>query len=334
MNNRLVVGNTLRVIGEKYPSLKRKLIDSFWHAVIQFVSDTSRDVTDFIRVGRALWPTFVSPLHPTTIESTMQKVADRLKVDPVADVVRHHKLEEALTLLVSAQFYPKVNLLAGRDGNGLTLMALNEDGRVLDQVVANAPSDSSKEGRSSNHSFLRQCLILAAFVCQSNKADQDKKMFSVQANGKRRKRKATGDLYGGNDEDVAYGEASTGSGSVGQAEQLKSLRLRSFPLERVFSIFVSLVRFNPMKTELSGSINSLGEDVDDSLLTTMMGSQRLHDDIAHFIDSGKLHPTNYTGIVKGEQINLSSARFWCSVTREEAMSIADSINVPLEKYLV
>ena len=158
MNNRLVIGNSLRVIGEKYPTLKYKLIDSFWNTVIQFVSDTTRDVTDFIRIGRALWPTYVSPLHPHMIQSTMKKVAYRLNVSPVTEVVDHPKIEEELTAYLGAQFHPKITSLASRSDNGLVLMALNEDGRSLDDGIVNDPStrsSSSNLDHESSNNFNR-----------------------------------------------------------------------------------------------------------------------------------------------------------------------------------
>ena len=352
------------MIGEKYPTLKSKLVHSFWNTVIQFVSDTTRDVTDFIRIGRALWPTYVSLLHPHKIQSTMQKVAYRLNVSPVTEVVHHPRIEEELISYLSAQFYPKITSLASRTDNGLVLMALNEDGCSLDDGIVHNHSSttiaSSILNRSSDnnvspspHSFLRQCLILAAFICQSNRADQDKKMFSVQAGGKRRKRKSNEDLYGGNDEDIAFGDGGgggSGGGTVGRAEQLKSLRLKSFPLERVLSIFVSLVQFNPMDAATSNFLvgsRATTHDGGDHLMlskTVRMGSQRLQNDLSYFIDSGKLHPhypassssttANFNNNNKGEQINLSAPRFWCSLTKDEALAIADSINIQLERYLV
>lgn len=327
MNNELVTGDTLKEMND---SLKDKLTNAFWNTVIQFVADTTRDVTDFIRVGRALWPVYILPLHSTTIQTTMQKVAAILGVSPVSAVIYHPKMEEELVTFIGAQFYPKISAASRSANNGLALMALNEYGILMvgEGITSNTVSQGSS---SNNHSFLRQCLILASFICQSNKANQDKKMFSVQANGKRQKRQAKVDIYGAIDEDIAYGEA-TSSGS--RAEQLTSLRLRSFPLERVFSIFISLVQLNPTKVTLSGITGGYNDKPSDEWLLSLMGYQRLHNDIAHFIDEGKLHPTNYTGFVRNEQTNLSSARFWCSLTRDEATSIAQSINVPLEKYLL
>jgi hypothetical protein len=122
------------------------------------------------------------------------------------------------------------------------------------------------------------------------------------------------------DDDIAF------SASAIELKELQSLRPRPFQLERVFSIFLTLVRLNP---------NKLGhfDDLDDEELQNL-GSSRLNGDLSQLVDLGYLHATNFTGSMKTERINFNGTKFWCSLTREEAIHIAKEIDIPLDNYIV
>jgi len=344
-NQRLVMGDSLTTSSNDNnnnhsaaatmrPSLKKELVRSFWNTVIQFASDSTRDIHDFLRLGRSLWPQFVAPLHPSVLRNTMEGVAKRIGIAVLTkkilqDQQEYAKVEEELVRVLGTKFYPQIAALASGD-DSLTLLTLDEKG-----IVPSSSSSSSsslrtgriniKLGASMPQPYLRSCLLLAAFICQNNKADQDRKLFSIHGNGRRRKSRAKDDLYGGNDEDLAFGSTNTSSGTTGQhqVEQLKSLRLRPIPLERVFSIFVTLVRLNPSINDEDGTDEDLEVNIDD------LGSSRLYTDLSHLIDLGYLHPA------KGNnQMHFSPARFLCSLTREEALEISTRIGIPLERYLI
>jgi hypothetical protein len=145
-------------------------------------------------------------------------------------------------------------------------------------------------------------------------------MFSVHGNGKRRKARGGGEEQ--KEEELAF--ASTGGG----VEQLKSLRPRPFLVERVFSIFVTLVRLNPDATpQLPGRKRQ-------EYMADDLGGTRLYEDLHQLIDLGLIHPVTFSGDVRGEQINLNSAKFWCSLTLQEASNLALKIGIPLDGYLI
>jgi hypothetical protein len=345
-NQKLVMGDSLvsTDASSMRQSLKDKLVRSFWNTVVQFASDSTRDVRDFQRLGRALWPSFVAPLHPSVLRTTLEAAAKKLGIEGgltrkvLSDPVRYSKIEDEVVRLLGNKFYPRIASLASGD-DSLTLLTLDEDGIV--PVVPSSPSDDAG-GKivydpnfgatiSVPQPYLRSCLLLAAFVCQHNKADQDRKFFSVHGNGKRRKSKAKEDIYGGNDEDLAFGSTSVtlhGSRSRGkqphQVEQLRFLKLRPIPLERVFSIFVTLVRLNPI-----GMDDDMVDEVDLEATMDDLGSSRLYTDLTHLVDLGYLH------FVKGTQsMHTAPTRILCSLTREEALEISDRIGIPLERYLL
>ena len=356
-NQNLVMGDSLKspsaAVSAMRQSLKDKLVRSFWNTVVQFASDSTRDVRDFQRLGRALWPSFVAPLHPSVLKTTLEAAANKLGIEVggltravLSDPLQYSKIEDEVVRLLGNTFYSRVAALASGD-DSLTLLTLDEDG-ILPVVPSPLPADNTG-GRivhdpslgatvSVPQPYLRSCLLLAAFVCQHNKADQDRKLFSIHGNGRRRKSKAKEDIYGGNDEDLAFGSTNvSGSNSRGnkrqqphQVEQLRSLKLRPIPLERIFSIFVTLVRLNPIN---SGGANddAFGGDNEAEVEATMddLGSSRLYTDLSHLIDIGYLH------LVKGNQsVHLAPSRILCSLTREEALEISDRIGIPLERYLL
>jgi hypothetical protein len=252
----------------------------------------------------------------------MEIVAQRLEISSLwnDEIVQqqHTKIEEALIRVIGTSFYSSISALSKGD-DGLTLSTMNEDGIV--RFAEPSKIKGELYVRNPELPYLRNCLLIAAFICQHNKSDQDRKVFSSQGDGRRRKKRANEDLYGGNDEDWAYGFASVGAG----LEHIRSLRLRPFVLERVFSIFVTLVRLNPTTEKDEDDIKDIVES---------LGSSRLYNDLVHLIDLGYLHLSNYNGPIKGEEMNFSTARYWCSLTREEALAIAQKLEIPLERYLI
>ena len=290
------------------PTLKKKLIYSFWNTVIQFASDSTRNIHDFLRIGRALWPRFTIHLHPNRIRQTMEGIIQR--VGGRDDI---NKLEDELVSLLGTKFYSEIASLSTL-GDGLLLLPLNETG--ISSMISNSSKNLQQRSQNNDHHmYMRNCLLLASFICQHNKANKDQKVFGTRSNGQRRKSNSMEDIYGGNDEELAFASSSASSTTTAT---------RSFVLERVFSIFVTLVHFNSTTVE---------EDDMDVLMNRLGATVETH--LSNLIDQGYLHPTNYTGgSVKGEQVNLTTARFWCSLTHEDAQEISKENGIPLDQYLM
>jgi Cdc6-like AAA superfamily ATPase len=303
-NQRLVMGDSFCKMprcgsSSMSDSLRSKFVSSFWNTVVQFASDTTRDIRDFIRIGRALWPEYVAPIEGEQVRDTMEKVAQRLGIsieNKHALLAHTESLGKELVRFLGTRFHTHV----------ATLSKTNESSLLAWNVNASLPSDADD---LVSMSFRRCCLLLAAFICQNNKASHDQKVFSIRGNGQRRKSHAMEDLYGGNEEDLAFGTAS---------------KSRAFVLERVYSIFVTLVRLNPTADD-EGDLDHFMDS---------LGSTRLHKDLCHLVDLGHLRSATHNGLLKGEQINLSTARFTCSLSQDEANYIAKKHCIPLEQYLV
>jgi hypothetical protein len=287
-----------------------KVVDGFLSALVQFLSDSTIDVNELVRVGRSLWPVFIGPLHPTRIQDTLASVGA-----PLTEAVKDadEKLDRDILGFLGRRFLGEVGKVS------IDLTQVTMDSPMMGTEAA--PMVIPKRAYTIADlelPFLRTCLLLSAFICQNNRAENDKKVFSVHGNGKRRRTRKGNDT----EEEVAF--ASTGGG----IEQLKSLRPRPFLVERVFSIFVTLVRLNPDSApQLRGK--KPNEYTADSL-----GTSRLYEDLRNLIDLGFLHPVTFSGDVRGEQINLNGSRFWCSLTAQEAELLAKSVGIPLDSYLV
>lgn len=290
-----------------------KVIDGFLSALVQFLSDSTIDINEFVRVGRSLWPVFIEPLHPTRIQGTMASLAVPSLTEGAKDA--DEKRDREILEFLGRRFLGEIGKLS-TDLTHLTmdspLLAGTETGPITIPTRAYTIADLKLP-------FLRTCLLLAAFICQNNRAENDKKVFSVHGNGKRKRTRKGNE---GNDEEVAF--ASTGGG----IEQLKSLRPRPFLVERVFSIFVTLVRLNPDSAPQWCGKKGIEYNTDS------LGSSRLYEDLRSLIDLGVLHPVAFSGDVRGEQINLNGARFWCSLTVQEAEHLAEKVGIPLDSYLV
>ena len=280
----------------------KKAIDAFLISLVQFVSDSTRDIKCFMRLGRALWPVFIAPLHPQQIDATLKSIAGGTTSHNDAAV------ETKLLTFLGQKFLQYTGTISGEDITSL----------LLDPSSIGQPPRTSLAQCHVNLPYYQSCLLLAAFICQHNRSDQDKKVFAAEGNGKRRKKQSQDR---GDDEHLAF------SASTSELKQLQSLRPRPFQVERVLSIFVTLIRLNPIK---------LGHfpEMDDVERTKRLGSSFLYKDLAQLIDLGYLHPTNFVGTIKNEQINFNGAKFWCSMTREEASTIAKRVNIPLDNYIV
>lgn len=143
--------------------------------------------------------------------------------------------------------------------------------------------------------YLAKMLLLAAFVCQHNKQAVDRQLFDPSRNGKRRaQRKGATDKENG-DEDKQY----------------QQLQLRSFSLERLLTIYVSLVASH-------GAIGGSKEVVECSGNTVFL------DHIRQFCGSGYLRETT---------ADRSNRTFVCLVGTKTASTIAKGVELSLSEYL-
>ena len=271
--------NLAAVVGTGYSSeFHQTLIHSFLNALVQTMRSMTRDVRDMLRAGRHLWPLYVEPLNAQNIESTMKAVEG----------------EDQSKALLSYL------------GKRMLKLSKNVELILLSLGCESDPTSS----KDTELPYLAKCMILASFICQHNKADRDKQLFTIIANGKRR-RQNEGE---GDAETVAYG--------TWDQQRLRMLKPRSFPLERMLSIFVNIVGLHEGR-ELFLTNESM------RALVASLGTTVFLETVGQLRAIGLLRE-----IPSEEGISLSAAMYCCDMGKDDAESVARSIDFPLERYLV
>ena len=291
----MIVGN------EEDPKVARdgfqtKVYHSFVRTLMQSTYDLTKNVKEIIRFGRILWLRYTDPLHPSKIEGTLQTISRKL-----------------------ASFQPPVTGTPERVEQELLAFL---DRKVLTQVRSLTEEYLFALSVPIDHSHARndmpdraKYLLLAAYLCQVNRPDRDKHLFSIQKNGRRRKSATESNTAS---EDTAFGASAVA--------QPKSLRLRTFPLERMLSIYVSVVTLHQM----ANNKESLLEE--DTELLLSLGDASLQQNLEYLQDIGLLHEQPATGHT--DPIRLTGRRYWCELTEAEALRLADSLEFPLTRYML
>lgn len=280
----LIFGEGRRVQGND--GFAHVVRQSFLATLIQSLHDTTTDIKEYITLARSLWPTYVAPLHGTRIEKTLEdatKAHPACKDDPSS-------LQREILAILGRSFLP----LLGK--------ALERDAFSFD-----ADTIASSQASLTQHEFslLTKYLLLAAFLCHANRPDRDRHLFSIQKNGRRSRRKDDQD----DGEDIAFGSST-------KDQQANAIRPRSFPSERMLSVFISLI----------------GLHASDQMNPNSLGSCAFYENLAHLRGLGLLREHPHRSVA--DPIRLGDTRYSCSLTREEASAIAKSISFPLDRYLL
>ena len=269
---------------------------------MQSLHDSTRDVKEYVSLGRSLWPIYVEPLYESkvkkTVETASKRQSDSTRGQTEQEVV-HHEILSALDRKFHAHLGGTVERAA------LTL-----------SPRASARGARSKHCPSRVHDFplMTKYLLMAAHLCQVNRPDRDRHMFSIHKNGKKRRRISQADAG----EDVAFGAQPKDHRST-------SLRPKSFPAERMFSVFISIVGLHATTHANIGVT-----DWDDSVRS--LGRCEFYESLAQLRRVGLLndHPSRSAT----DDVRMGDARFWCSITQEEANGIARRLGFPLDRYLL
>jgi len=275
-----------------------KVYRSFSRTLVQSTYDFTKNVKEIIRFGRTLWLRYTDPLHPGKIEETIGIVTRKLASFQPPVEATPERVEQEILGYLDRKMLPNVRSLTEK-----YLFALSAPltGTLHEQ-----------HGMPERAKYL----LLAAYLCQVNRPDRDKHLFSIEKNGRRRKSATESNTAS---EDTAFGADTT-------AQQPKTLRLRTFPLERLLSIFVSLVTLH----QIEGHKDSLPEQEAEQLLS--LGDVSLQQNLEYLQDLGLLHEQPATG--PSEAIRLTGRRYWCELTENEAVRLAESLHFPLTRYIL
>lgn len=325
-------------------SFARQIVRSFLNTLVQTLYGSIRDLKEFVRLGRSLWPPYVQPLQSHNLRKTLNSIQKRTASNsslsqPKGEAFSRVGGKHVISYL-DQQILPQIRaqlehaLYSLTDGQQVqenvakahTASSSSVGGKYLRQNNAYSSASSLERNSSPDApclqetAYLSKCLMLAAYICQNNKADKDKQLFTIQKSGK----KNSANKKASQGEDLAYGNTRDGAP--------RSFRPRLFPMERMLSVFISIVGLNQDQRPADMSAQLKG---DYEIEPSNIGSSDFFESLSHLRDVGVLHDrtSSANGASAADEVNLSAPKYWCSLTRDEADAIAKSIRFPLENYL-
>ena len=176
-------------------------------------------------------------------------------------------------------------------------------------------------------SYMAKFLLLSAYLCQKNRQEQDLALFTNHNKGRRRKTSSEGN-------NAVDGEGDLFASSAAAQQRLRSFRLTGFPLERMISVFSSILSKYGTESELLKDTTQ----EDGYLNVTGVGSTQLFACLAELRDLGLLCDMN-SGISAGAavgvgQIDMTAKKYTCNLSDADATGLAQELEIPLQKYLL
>jgi len=184
--------------------------------------------------------------------------------------------------------------------------------------------------------YLAKFLLLAAYLCQKNKADQDRILYTNQRTGQRQKTKNINN----------QSESLTHASSQRSQRELRMERMTSFPLERMLSVFSSICNKYAMEKNdrIHTHNNSSGDDRDRdggaSINVSHLGNVSMMNCLSELRQHGHIQEASSSGSRNMGDENLAysrsmtSAKFICTLSDKEAIVMAKNVNFPLNDYLL
>lgn len=157
--------------------------------------------------------------------------------------------------------------------------------------------------------YITKFLLLAGFLCQQKRPDQDVNLFTTINTGKRTNRGAKK-----SDDGTAY------AFSTADLKQLRVAKIPSFHVERLLSVFTSI-------------IGQYGHTSLQSKKVGDMGTEEMFKIVSSLIAGGLLRYANNASVNRlVNKSDFMSEKLTCTLSKEEAKTIASSVGFPLDKY--
>jgi len=294
------------------------------NSFIPSVISSTHDITEIMRLARLLWPEYTAPLDknsnyddPALVSLMWQVVGglyreDESLDDPCSDCSFCQKLstgvDDALVENLNTQ---KQRLSEKLDRN------IRESMRKLLSNTVMMPGrvlmKQTQHPYAGRLPYITKFLLLAAFLCQNKRSEQDANLYTRQNTGKSKRRRANkpGD-------ETAYAASSKDM----------TQRQPSFPLERMLSVFYSII-------DQYGQNHYMTYKEEGASVAAQLGTERLFRNISQLIATGLLSTTGSAKFNERYNQNLmdkTDAKFSCNISRDDARFIATSVGFPLEKY--
>lgn len=296
------------------------MINSFVPSVIS----TTHDIIEIIRLARLLWPAYVEPVESfddDTVEELMWKVVDCLNVSDSSTISCKSILESSCKLCqystptgfesttdlysLKQQLSEKLDRNIRETMRGLLTSTIMMPGRVL----------PTKDGTpyAERLPYITKFLLLAAFLCHNKQKEQDTNLFTTENTGKSKRRRVNktedGTAYASSSKDLIH-------------------RQTLFPLERMLSVFSSIIG-------QYGNSHYMSYKEVGVTTVAQLGTTHLFHNVSQLITTGLLRKNGKATFDEKDEYDLletMSAKFSCTLSRDDALVIASSVGFPLEKY--
>ena len=289
---------------------------SFLETMVQGLSDFTSDIKEYLRLGRGLWPLYITPLLPENIASTVAFVQkSNIAKGKKSTNLHVTAIENDMLSLLDQRFFPHLRHALEY---GLGVLSFDSSG-----TVTTTNRSYTNDGVRDDLPILVKYLLLAVYICHTNRQEKDRQLFSIERNGRKRRKTKEAD----NEEEMAYG--TTGS----QQDAPKTMRPRTFPMERLYSLYVSIVSLNASKSQAENRTSAReGNDKDHPEILRSIGNIRFLETMTYLRDIGVLH--DFPKRSPNDPIRFSQRNVWTTLTQDEAQQIAKSINFPLDRYIL
>ena len=294
------------------------------NSFIPSVISSTHDITEIMRLARLLWPEYTAPLDknsnhddPALVSLMWQVVGglyseDESLDDPCSDCSFCQKLSTG----VDETSVENLNMLKQRLSEKLDRNIRESMRKLLSNTVMMPGRVLMKQTQhpyAGRLPYITKFLLLAAFLCQNKRSEQDANLYTRQNTGKSKRRRANkpGD-------ETAYAASSKDM----------TQRQPSFPLERMLSVFYSII-------DQYGQNHYMTYKEEGASVAAQLGTERLFRNISQLIATGLLSTTGSAKFNERYNQNLmdkTDAKFSCNISRGDARVIATSVGFPLEKY--
>jgi Origin recognition complex (ORC) subunit 5 C-terminus len=294
----LVTGS---VLDSAAPSLDFRSVayDSFVDTLVQSLQMTTSNVKEISHVGQRLWPRYIEPLQSReSISKTLEHARLNLAASSSTSRPDRASMQREVLSILDQAIRPALQVTTG--AGALALLPPLEP-----------PQTSSKPSSTPYFELplLAKYMLLSAYLCQINRPERDKDLFSIESNGKRRRTVA----------DSQHQDPEEMGGAVAALPSNSLPRPQTFALERMLSVFASVVG-------LAASSNA------DNERSWTMGGAAFYDNLAHLCETGLLH--EHPGQSGYEITRLNDPRYWTSISADDAKSMAKSLSFPLHSYIL
>lgn len=314
--------------------LNEFLFSSMIDLFVPIIISTSRDITEIIRLARLLWLEYVAPLaspsdcNDASLKTLRLQVLQYLAHDVVSGS-SNGRCESSESSIIRC-----LPTITNGDSPAEDLKALKDklEEKLKEKLAHRVRGHMSgphgllsntamMPGRVLNNQdvksyverlpYATKFLLLAAFLCQHKRPDQDVNLFTTKNTGKSKRSRAKKA-----DEGLAY---------VSSAKEMR-LRQPSFPLERLFSVFHSII-------SQYGQYFVTFKDEGESAASAQLGTERLFQSVSQLISFGLLSSVGKSSDrFMHDSMEMTSSKISCTISRDSARAIATSVGFPFDKY--